>query len=362
MCCLQVTDACSRANRRAVPLVGSLRRLGCTIFRTVIRGSTRKGAACPPPPPLSLSERSNPPSPNDDLPCQHHSELARSLYPSLSSICNWFGEDDIRVVWEFPVSAGGFTDLRKGSLENRQVAIKSYRRYLTADSSQISVRFAQEALVCSRLSHRHIVSFVGIYSTTTHPLSLVFKFAGHLDLRRYLKSHPTAKRLELLTGIARGLDHMHDLNIAHGRLETENILVDFDGTAQIAGLGSALILGHTASQSEMSAGRLFRGIAPELMRPEEYGFPYPQNSKASDIYAFGVFTGHVAFSGRLEVLALHIMRNDYQPTRPDHPELTDQVWTAMEQCWEGEPSKRTTIKQVIRVLEAGHISTVGAHN
>jgi serine/threonine protein kinase len=68
----------------------------------------------------------------------------------------------------------------------------------------------------------------------------------------------------------------------------ENILVDFDGTAQIAGLGSALILGHTTSQSEMSAGRLFRGIAPELMRPEEYGFPYPQNSKASDIYAFGV--------------------------------------------------------------------------
>jgi hypothetical protein len=139
MRCFEVTDACSRADRRAVPLVGSLRRLGCTIFRTVIRGSTRKGATCPPPPPFSPSEGSSPPSPNDDLPCQHHSELARRLYPSLSPICHWFGEDDIRIVWELPVSAGGFTDLWKGSLENRQVAIKSYRRYLTADSSQISV-------------------------------------------------------------------------------------------------------------------------------------------------------------------------------------------------------------------------------
>jgi len=60
-------------------------------------------------------------------------------------------------------------------------------------------RISQEALVCSRLSHRHIVSFIGIYSTTMHPFSLVFDFAGHLDLRQYLGTHPTARRLELVS-------------------------------------------------------------------------------------------------------------------------------------------------------------------
>ena len=59
-------------------------------------------------------------------------------------------------------------------------------------------RFSQEALVCGRLSHRHIVSFIGIYSTTIHPFSLVFDFAGHLDLRQYLRTHPAARRLELV--------------------------------------------------------------------------------------------------------------------------------------------------------------------
>jgi hypothetical protein len=66
-------------------------------------------------------------------------------------------------------------------------------------------------------------------------------------------------------------------------------LVDLDGTARIAGLGSALILGRsTTARSAMSVEGLFRGSAPELMYPEELGLSYPRNSKASDVYAFGV--------------------------------------------------------------------------
>lgn len=109
-----------------------------------------------------------------------------------------------------------------------------------------------------------------------------------------------------LAGIARGLNHMHDLDIVHGTLKTVrsstrfwhvchmftsfqgNILVDLDGITRIAGLGSALILGHTTVLPEMSIGWSFRGSAPELMYPGEFGLSHPQNSKASDIYAFGV--------------------------------------------------------------------------
>ena len=99
---------------------------------------------------------------------------------------------------------------------------------------------------------------------------------------------------------------MHDLDIIHGRLETvrpslrfwdifnaftspqTNILVDLDGTARIAGLGSALILDQTTPRSEMSVEWLFRGSAPELMCPQEFGLSFPYNSKPSDIFAFGV--------------------------------------------------------------------------
>jgi serine/threonine protein kinase len=111
-----------------------------------------------------------------------------------------------------------------------------------------------------------------------------------------------------LVGIARGLGHMHDLDIVHGSLKIvrsssrfwhachmftsfqSNVLVDLDGTTRIAGLGSALILGHRTVWSEMSIEWAFRGGAPELLYPEEFGFSDPQKSKAGDIHAFGMLT------------------------------------------------------------------------
>lgn len=67
-------------------------------------------------------------------------------------------------------------------------------------------------------------------------------------------------------------------------------MVDLDGAARIAGLGSALILGRTTARPEMSA---CRGSAPELAYPGEFGLFYPHNTKASDIYAFGVLAWEV---------------------------------------------------------------------
>lgn len=72
-----------------------------------------------------------------------------------------------------------------------------------------------------------------------------------------------------------------------------NILVDLDGTARIAGLGSAHTLGHATVWLEMSVEWPSRGSAPELAYPEELGLPYPRTSKASDIYAFGILAWEV---------------------------------------------------------------------
>ncbi|KAF9644612.1 kinase-like protein [Thelephora ganbajun] len=354
------TEACIQANPHTNPLAGSLYRFCCAMARTVTRAQGHpvlKLAACPPPSWSPLSEIRNPSSLDDDPLRQYHSDLAQKLRSSLPPTCNWLEEEDVRIVGGRPISSGGFADLWRGSFDNRQVAIKSYRRYLYFDLSHIFLRFSQEALVCGRLSHRNIVSFVRIYSTTKHPFSLVFNFVGHLDLREYLKTHPTARRLELLAGIARGLDHMHDLDIIHGSLKAGNVLVDLDGTARIAGLGSTLTLGHPTVWSEMSVGRSFRGSAPELIYPEEFGLSYPQNSKASDIHAFGVlawevFTGRAVFSNSLDVVAAHAMWKGARPPRPDHPEVSDRVWEMIKQCWERVPSKRTTIREVVCTLEA----------
>lgn len=143
------TEVCSRACSSPLPLVGSLYGFCCAIIRRAVphpRGrSLSKLVACPPPP---LPEIHNPFLLDDDLPYQYHSSLAQGLRLSLSSICDWLAKDDVQVAGKRPISAGGFADVWRGSLDNRQVAIKSYRCYLSSDSSLVCL-VGLPSLACS---------------------------------------------------------------------------------------------------------------------------------------------------------------------------------------------------------------------
>lgn len=138
---VRAAEACVQVDYRAIPLVGSFCQRARVMLRAVVRAcrrSTSKQTACRPPPPFSPVEIQNPSSPSDDLQCQHHLNLVRKSHPSLS-ICNFLEEGDVHMVGEFSDSGGGFAGLWRGSLDNRQVAIKSYRCYLSTDPSRIFV-------------------------------------------------------------------------------------------------------------------------------------------------------------------------------------------------------------------------------
>ena len=46
------------------------------------------------------------------------------------------------------------------------------------------------------------------------------------------------------------------------------------------------------------------------------------------------------------------MSDGRRPKRPPHPDLSDNVWKMIGDCWEVDPSRRKTIRDVISVLEA----------
>ena len=86
-----------------------------------------------------------------------------------------------------------------------------------------------------------------------------------------------------------------------------NVLVDSNGVARLGGLGSAFALSLPASWSEVAAGRLFCGIAPELINPHTFGLVHARTTKATDMFAFGMLTWEVSRifrSSDLEVIVL----------------------------------------------------------
>ena len=108
--------------------------------------------------------------------------------------------------------------------------------------------------------------------------------------------------------IARGVEHMHKLNVVHGNLKSvrhfhylhsshgltffqTNILIDPEGHARIAGLGVALI---SSPVPGVDIDRSFHGAAPELVDPQHVGSSNTGATKASDVYAFAVLSWEVS--------------------------------------------------------------------
>ena len=59
------------------------------------------------------------------------------------------------------------------------------------------------------------------------------------------------------------------------------------------------------------------------------------------------------FPDSFGIVATHMMWKDAQPPRPAYPEVSDRVWEMIKQCWERVPSKRPTVREAVRTLEAG---------
>jgi hypothetical protein len=154
----------------------------------------------------------------------------------------------------------------------------------------------------------------------------------------------------------------------------ENVLVDCDGAARIAGLGSAFVPKNHGIWSERDADLRSYGTAPELLRPDPPQ-SRPQPTKESDIYAFALlawevsyfyrrsfkhslnrtnpqlFAGHVPFPNIPQAAATYLLASGERPPRPDHPELCDEIWDLIERCWGGDPSCRPPIDNVLAILQ-----------
>ena len=275
---------------------------------------------------------------------EHLVDLARhfrSLLPGSERV----EEGTLEVIGERPVDAGGVADVWVGRMGNRKIAIKAYR--YNSSSNYLSTfvvssaylrrviyslraywqRFYKEALTCSRLKGQSTVPFIGVYTTPKRPLTLVFEFMDHLNLREYLRKNDDAGRSELvrfcchircssyqhlrsqcqLLEIARGVKSVHELNIIHRNLKIvrsptpragraltfiqTNILIDSGGHARIAGLGAALL---PPAASGVDIDRFFHGAAPELVDPQRFRLPNTEPTTASDVYAFGVLAWEVS--------------------------------------------------------------------
>jgi serine/threonine protein kinase len=72
-----------------------------------------------------------------------------------------------------------------------------------------------------------------------------------------------------------------------------NVLIDGNGVARLGGLGAAFPPSLPDSWSDVGSGRLFCGIAPELIDLPAFGFVHSRATKATDMFSFGMLAWEV---------------------------------------------------------------------
>uniref|UniRef100_A0A2N9J0Z6 Cysteine-rich receptor-like protein kinase 10 n=1 Tax=Fagus sylvatica TaxID=28930 RepID=A0A2N9J0Z6_FAGSY len=182
---------------------------------------------------------------------------------------------------------GGFGPVYKGILsDGKEVAIKRLSCY----SEQGSEEFTNEVLLIMKLQHKNLVRLLGFCIYGEEKL-LVYEFMPNnsldvflFDPRKRAELNWT-KRLNIITGIARGVLYLHEdsrLRIIHRDLKASNVLLDYDMNPKISDFGMARIFaGNEGEANTATIVGTYGYMAPEYAMEGVY-------SIKSDVFSFGV--------------------------------------------------------------------------
>jgi len=68
---------------------------------------------------------------------QRYAQMAQDLRSSMPFTCHWLDPEDIKLVGECPIDAGGFTNIWEVTCDGRKAVLKSYRCYVSFDIAQV---------------------------------------------------------------------------------------------------------------------------------------------------------------------------------------------------------------------------------
>ncbi|KAM0844298.1 hypothetical protein ACQ4PT_049165 [Festuca glaucescens] len=192
---------------------------------------------------------------------------------------------------------GGFGKVYKGVLQTlkQNVAIKR----VSPESKQGMKEFIAEITILGHLRHRNLVQLLG-YSRHKNELLLVYDYMPNGSLDRVLHGQDRQQtidwvcRFNIIRGIASGLCYLHEdweKVVIHRDIKTSNVLLDNEMNGRLGDFGLARLHNHGTDAHTTHLAGTWGYIAPELAR-------LGRATKATDVFAFGVFMLEVACGRR----------------------------------------------------------------
>ncbi|XP_025107809.1 serine/threonine-protein kinase Nek4-like [Pomacea canaliculata] len=206
----------------------------------------------------------------------------------------------------------------------------------------------QEAKLLSKLKHPNIVSYKDSFESSEGLLYIAMQYCEGGDLYTRLKEqkgNPLEERqvVEWFVQIAMALQYMHERNILHRDLKTQNIFLTKSRIIKVGDLGIARVLENSNDMATTLIG------TPYYMSPELFSNK-PYNHK-SDVWALGccvyeMTTLKHAFNAKdMNSLVYKILKGRMPPMpRQYGSELIALIRSMLHQ----DPEKRPSVNRILR--------------
>ena len=251
--------------------------------------------------------------------------------------------DGYRILRPLHLSARSHVYLAEDEADGSLVAIKAPSAESAADPAYLR-RFALEDWIARRISSPHVLR-PPLRERPRSCLYLATEYVEGDTLAQWMRDHPhpeLAQVRDLIEQIARGLRAFHRLEMVHGDLRPENIIIDRSGTARIIDFGSTRVAGlrdAAAPAVEQPLGTL-QYSAPETLLGDPAG-------ERCDIFSLGVIayqmlTGVLPYGAgvaRLQGRA-GLSRLRYVPARDSGADIPAWVDRALQKAVHPDPEQR----------------------
>ena len=261
-------------------------------------------------------------------------------------------EDTVERLWAIPrdeinlsnkiLGTGGWGYVTEATFRGRQVAAKCLHEAIISPHNQ--ELFAKEMKISARCRHKNLVEFVG--AVPDHPAIIVIEMMDctlrfALSNRSVIPNHIHS----ICIDVAEGLVYLHSIQphpLIHRDVSAPNVLLKAVGTgwiAKLSDLGSA----QFANIAQTLAPGCVLYAAPEVQQRDT---ALKQTEKV-DVYSYGVLLIEV-LTREMPTGILSQLIDSLQPTRP-------QFMPLIQQCTNTDPTRRPTMRDVIRSLNTINI-------
>ena len=220
---------------------------------------------------------------------------------------------------------------------DRDVALKVLPPEFLHDHS-FARRFEREARLVAKLEHPNIVPIYASGIDAGIPwMSMRLLAGGSLDTILKKERLSLARVVELLRGVAEGLDHAHAHGVIHRDVKPSNILLDDANHVCVGDFGLARVAERSLVHTQTAMVGTPHYMAPEQALGGEV-------DHRCDIYSLGIvvyemLTGRVPFAADspLAVVMKHVSE---QIPIPPGQGPAEPLWRVVEQCLAKEPDGR----------------------